>query len=137
MSEQAERVDFHSSMVAKVEQARKAVDPHTVGRGRQAGLAKALAAALEEIQERMDAAWWVLREPTAQELSPREHTFRSQKAAELGLCYVAGTRIFDELAMLHVIRRTERTEPTTAELARQLDRGERERLSRPPRVRVR
>lgn len=131
-----ERTAFHDSMVAKVEQARKAIDVFKPGRGRQAGMAKALDAVLEEIQERMDAAWRVLRQPTPIELSPREHTFRSQKAAELGLCYVGGTRIFDELAAVGVIRRAERTELTTAEMARELDREEKIRLSRPPRVRV-
>lgn len=137
MTDRVERATFHDSMVAKVEQARKSIDLFKPGRGRQAGLAKALDAVLEEIQERMDAAWRVLREPTPIELSPREHTFRSQKAAELGMCYVAGTRVYDELAAVSVIRRVDRTELTTAELARKLDQEEKIRLPRPPRVRVR
>lgn len=117
------RIEFHDSIVRRIEQSRKAIEPYRVGRGRQAGLANALDTLLDELHERLDMAWRVLNTP-AKESSVQQRIFYGQKAAELGLCYAAIARSYDELVGLSVIPGAERTEPTLAELAKQLERSE-------------
>jgi hypothetical protein len=111
----------HESMVRRVEQAQKAVDPLKSGRSRQAGMARALGAVLDELHERMDLAWTVLNERPFGGVE--RATFRGQKAAELGICYTAIQGAYDELAQLGVISKDERTEPTTIELIKAFKEG--------------
>jgi hypothetical protein len=118
-----DRQAAHESMVRRVEQAQKAIDPLKAGRSRQAGMARALGAVLDELHGRMDLAWMVLNE---QPFGGVERaTFRGQKAAELGICYTAIQGAYDELAQLGIISKDERTEPTTIELVKALKEQER------------
>lgn len=106
-------------MVERVEQARKVLAPLCMGRGRQAGLAKALAAVLDEAYERMEMAWLILNQPA--DRTEERQRFWAQKATELGMCYTLISHVFDELAVHLIIPYRERTQPTTMELARRLN----------------
>lgn len=101
----------HQSMIRRVEQARKAIAGFTGGRGRMAGLARALDSVLDEAYERMTMAWSVLYEPHFS--APKHYTYRQQKAAELSLCYTTISNAYDELCLLNIISRDDKTEPTT------------------------
>lgn len=109
-----DRLANHESMVRRVGQAQKAIDSLKSGRSRQAGMARALSAVLDELHERMNLAWEVLNERPFG--GTERAAFRGQKAAELGICYTGIQGAYDELAQLGVISRSERTEPTTIEL---------------------
>jgi hypothetical protein len=106
----------HQSMIRRVEQAQKAIDAFTAGRSRSTGVARALQSILDEAYERMTMAWTVLNEPRFD--IPKYHTYRSQKAAELSICYTAICNAYDELCQFHVISDEDKTEPTTQDLVR-------------------
>jgi len=106
----------HQSMIRRVEQAQKALSNHTNGRSVRTGIAKALASVLDETYERMTMAWTVMHQPYFD--APKHHVFRSQKAAELSICYTIITDAYDELCYLNVIGKDERTEVTTQDLMR-------------------
>ena len=106
----------HQSMIRRVEQAQKALSDHTNGRSERTGIARALTSVLDETYERMTMAWSVMHEPYFE--APKHHIFRSQKAAELSICYTIITDAYDELCYLNVISKGERTEPTTQDLVK-------------------
>jgi hypothetical protein len=106
----------HQSMIRRVEQAQKALSDHTNGRSERTGIAKALASVLDETYERMTMAWSVMHEPYFR--APKHHVFRSQKAAELSICYTIINNAYDELCYLNTIGKDERTEPTTQDLVK-------------------
>lgn len=100
----------HQSMIRRVEQALKAISTLTDGRSKQAGLAKALHSVLDEAYERMTMAWYVLNDASLD--VPKYHAYRSQKAAELSICYTTISNAYDELCLLNIINKKDRTEPT-------------------------
>ena len=122
----------HESMIRRVEQAQKAIDAFTAGRSRSTGLARALRSVLDETYERMTMSWSVLNE--AYFNAPKHHTYRAQKAAELSLCYTTISNAYDELCLLNVIGKGEKTEPTTQDLVRA--QKEEERAARASRRRI-
>lgn len=106
----------HQSMIRRVEQAQKAISPSTAGRSKVTGLAKALSSVLDEAYERMTMAWFVLNEPHFD--VPKHYAYRAQKAAELSICYTVISNAYDELCLLNVIDKDEKTELTTQDLVR-------------------
>lgn len=112
-----DRQVHHDSMVRRTEASQKALSSHVAGRSHRTGIARALQAALDEVSERMDLAWAVLKEPPVDTAAGQR--YRSINAGEISLCYTIIRRIYDELCVVNAIPKAEQTEPTLQDLIRE------------------